>query len=782
MGDLTMNPADSGVQSLSPRIARLRETAMAKNGSFVEDFNPYVRDVAVWRALQPGRSRVQVRAATLREVVALSPIVIPPDWSLAGEHLFVGWCTFGAWRKDSEEVATKYLDALGVAENERLAVAEAVGKWYPANQMPVETGAVGKQASNIEIGWANKDGAINANGWMENHSVRDFAKVLRMGFAGIRAEVDALLQAAEMSDPGFPQKENFWLAAQDICDAGILLGRRYADKAVELARATSDPAEKRRLEQMAEVCKRVPAEGAQTFFEAVQSLWFAHILTCGEDNINANSIGRFDQMLWPYYRADLEAGRLTRGEAVEIMQEYACKMYLDYDVQAIVLGGVDASGHQAANDLTYVILDATEGVEFIRDLSLRVSRATSPALIHRAAELIVRGGGIPFIFNDDCFVSAIADRGIALEDARDYAPIGCIELTIPGKANPHAVSGWFNAAKCLELALFDGQDPRTGKVLGARTGLLADHVDFESFYRAYLTQINQMARLLVYHCNRGELAQRERGPLPCWSVLTDDCIQRGRDITNGGAKYNYHSIAFMGSANVADSLVAVKRLIFDEKKVAATALLDSLKANFEGHESLRALLLNGAPKYGNDIEEVDKLAGRVCNDFITVMDGMRSPLNGHYVVHLFTWRLNIEFGRCVGATPDGRHAGDPLAYSLSAHQGRDIKGVTAMLRSLAHLPHNRAGGASAAIIDLDSGVVSGPSGADMVAQLITGAIAMGVGQLQFNVTSVERLRQAQADPERYGNIAVRVAGYSQMFKLIDKDLQEHLIARTKHTR
>jgi formate C-acetyltransferase len=192
------------------------------------------------------------------------------------------------------------------------------------------------------------------------------------------------------------------------------------------------------------------------------------------------------------------------------------------------------------------------------------------------------------------------------------------------------------------------------------------------------------------------------------------------------------------------------------------------------------LLLHRAPKYGNDVEEVDRLAARVCNEFIDLMDRMRSPLDGRYVVHLFTWRLNIEFGRAVGATPDGRRAGEPLAYSLSAHQGRDLKGVTAMLRSLSQLPHDRAGGASAAIVDLDSGFVAGAPGANLIAQLIASAIEMGVGQLQFNVTSVDRLRQAQADPERYGNIPVRVAGYSQMFKLLTPDLQEHVIARTKH--
>jgi formate C-acetyltransferase len=215
---------------------------------------------------------------------------------------------------------------------------------------------------------------------MENHSVRDFAKVLRLGFKGIRAEIEALLESANIADADFPQKENFWLAALEVCDAGVLLGRLYAKKAVELARTVTGPADKRRLEQMAKTCERVPAEGARTFFEAVQALWFAHILTCGEDGINANSIGRLDQILWPYYEADLKTGRITRADALTIMDEFACKMYLDYDVQAIVLGGVDTAGRDAVNELTYVILDATEDAGLIRDLSIRSVSWVRPTL------------------------------------------------------------------------------------------------------------------------------------------------------------------------------------------------------------------------------------------------------------------------------------------------------------------------------------------------------------------------------------------------------------------
>jgi formate C-acetyltransferase len=524
----------------------------------------------------------------------------------------------------------------------------------------------------------------------------------------------------------------------------------------------------------------VPAEGARTFFEAVQSLWLAHIHTCGEDLINANSIGRLDQILYPWYKADREAGQLTPEEALAIMEELACKLYLDYDVQAIVLGGVDREGNDAVNDLSYLILDATRDVAFARDVSVRLHTPSPPAFVTRAAELILRGGGIPFIFNDDCFIPALHTHGIALEDARDYAPIGCIELTIPGRANPHAVSGWFCSTKCLELALFNGQDPRTGKQLGPQTGALQDFAAFADLWDAYCAQVAFFAQRMVYHCNRGELAQRERGPLPCWSTLTDDCIARGRDITDGGAVYNYHAICFLGTANTADSMMAVKQLVFEERKVSPEALLTALRCDFEGHEPLRQMLLKRAPKYGNDNPGVDALARQIDEHFIALMDPMRSPLNGRYVVHLFSFRCNLDFGKAVGATPDGRRAEEPLAYSLSAQQGRDEKGITAMLNSLAQMPHHRAAGASAAIVEIDPALVEGEAGVQRMADLITSAMAMGVGQLQWNVTTVERLKKAQADPEKYGNIVVRVAGYSQMFKLIDKELQDHIIARTKH--
>ncbi len=750
-------------------------------GSWVPDANPFTRTAALLRAWRPGMSVGEVRAATLLELVRLSEVRIFPDWRLAGEH-FTGHRFVSPDDPAFTDRQARWKE-LEIAPADFPAVRDLLRRWHEATR--------GRTFSDIGLPAhdrgpdqtsAHGQRVYTAIGWIENHSIRDYPKLLRVGFAGLREELLAARAALEVSDPEYARSEAFWNAGLLVCEAGCLLGERYAEEARRLALRASCGEERRRLERMAEACARVPARGARNLFEAVQSLWLGHVLSCGEDGINANSIGRLDQMLQPWYAADLAAGRITRGDAVELMQEFACKLYQDYDVQAITLAGRDAAGADLANDMTGIILEATEGLGFVRDLSVRLHAQSPPRLLSQCARMIARGGGIPFLFNDDCFIPALIDHGISADDVGDYAPIGCVELTIPGKANPHAVSGWFHLAKCLELALFDGVDPRTGERIGPATGEFGRCASFEDFYAAYRKQVEFFAQRMVYHVNRGELAQREGGPLPCWSVLTNDCIRRGRDITDGGARYLYHSICVLGIPNTADCLEALRTLVFQQGKVTPAELLTALRDDFQGHESLRQMLLRGAPKYGNGCPEVDALAADAAAHFIDLMDAARSPLGGRFVVHLFSFILNIGFGRGLGATPDGRRAGEPIAYSLSAQQGRDEEGVSALLSSLARLPHGRAAGGTAAIIDLDPAMVAGAEGVERLVSLLRAAIRMRVGQMQFNVVTAERLRQARQDPERYGNIPVRVAGYSQVFRLLTPELQEHIIARTKHRR
>lgn len=772
---------------ISDRIRRLRDDVMSRPsiypervnigcGAWVPEANPLTRNVALWRAWRPGMSVGEARAAILLELVRLTEILVEPDWFLAG-HQMAGMFFHdgGLSSENPEQVALA--SRLGVSPTEMEDMSRRLREWRS-----LRPNKVGQAAFEPGLERTNSCGTAvyEGRGWMENHSVRDFAKVLRIGFEGIRDEVRAAREAVALGSPERAVGEAFWNAALLVCQAGCLLGERYAERARELLSVCTDESEAARLRLIAETCRQVPARGARTLFEATQSLWLAHVLSCGEDGINANSIGRLDQILQPFYEADIAAGRTSREEAVELMQELACKLYLPYDVQAITLAGRRPDGSDGANEMTEIILEASRDLEIIRDLSVRVNRDTPRAIIERCAEMISRGGGIPFLFNDECFIPAMHERGIALEDARNYAPIGCIELTVPGRTNPHAVSGCFSAIKCLELTLFGGIDPVSGEAIGPATGDLTELNSYGDLWQAYRRQVEFFAERMVYLCNRGELRQQECGPLPCLSTLTDDCIRRGRDITDGGSVYNYHSICLLGTANTADSLCAIRRLVFEEKSLSPKRLLEALRNNFRDEEALRRQLLNDVPKYGNDCDEVDDIATAVANHFIDITDGFRSPLNGHYVVHLFSFLWNISYGKGLGATPDGRRAGEPIAYSLSAQQGRDEKGATAMLRSLAKLPHNRSAGATAAIVDLDPKLVSGTVGQKRLADLLESAFRMGVGQLQINVTTTERLRQAQEDPEKYGNIPVRVAGYSQLFRLLNRDLQELVIARTKH--
>ena len=767
-------------EAVSARISRLKERAIERGNK--TEGRPGARAVALMqaRSQHPRASWAEYRAYTHLAFVRLNRATISEDEELVGTHLFnsdsqaLDW---GDWGPESEiQLARTDFTAKTKEQLRQFLPRYAAWKETPLS-------GVGEDPRDVRVqGGVWDAGCTILSGWTANHSIRDFAKALRIGFDGIRREITAEIAASQPWDADHVPRIHNWRAMVAICDAGCELGKIYEKTAEALAAAASDSHERYRLQRIAETCRQVPARGARTLREATQALWFAHVLSCGEDRINANSIGRLDSILEPYYQADMRAGCIDREEAIELMQELACKLYLDYDVQQICLGGQSADGADASNEMTHIILEATERLDFIRCISVRLHKNTPDPLIKRVARMAAAGGGIPFFFNDEAIIPALTRRGIALDDARNYAPIGCVEITVPGKATPHAVSGWLNAAGCLELALFNGRDPKSGEQLGPETGCLTDFRDFESLLQAYRRQVEYFARLMVYGCNRGELMQRERGPMPCWSVMTDDCIARGRDINDGGAVYHYHSVCFVGTANVADSLATLKRLLFEEKSVDGAELLSSLKQNFDGAESLREKLLHSTPGYGNDIPEVDELASMICREFIELMDGFRSPLGGRYFVHLFSFLFNVLFGKRTGALPCGRRSEEPLAYSLSAHQGRDVRGITALMNSMSRIPHDMAAGSSAAIIEIDPVVVRGEEGLKRMEQILRTTVNLGIGQIQFNVVTAEQMKQAQNEPEKYGNLKVRVAGYSAKFSTIARDLQDHLIARTKHMR
>ncbi|HOM72174.1 MAG TPA: pyruvate formate lyase family protein, partial [Armatimonadota bacterium] len=533
--------------------------------------------------------------------------------------------------------------------------------------------------------------------------------------------------------------------------------------------------------RIADICERVPAQPARTFREAVQSLWFAHILTIWEDGINANGIGRIDQFLWPYLEKDLAEGIISMNEAAEVLASLWIKLYRPYDVQQMMIGGQKQDGSDATNPLSYLVLDVTEGLGFIRCLSARLHKKTPRDFISRCVDLVAKGGGIPFFFNDEALIPALVSRGIPLEDARGYAAIGCIEITIPGKANPHAVSHWINLPKCLELAINDGCDILDGAQVGPKTSTLADFNSVDDVLAAYTKQLEYFTELAVYGSNAFSMAHRSQFRLPYLSLLTDDCVTRGLDIIEGGARYDYHSSAAMGIPNVADSLAALHSAVFTDKIISPEDMLATLRDNFKDKEDLRLFLKNRIPKYGNDEPLPDGFAAEIARQYCDLLATHKTLGGGTFFCHLFTFTLMLSCGKLVGASPEGRLAGDPLAYSVSPVQGRDRKGLTAAIKSLAKIPHHLAAASSSAILEADPTLLEEPSREAFVDLMIT-AIDLGVGQLQFNVVNAETLKAAQNDPEAYQNLCVRVSGFSQQFCLLDREMQDHIIARTKHTR
>lgn len=629
-----------------------------------------------------------------------------------------------------------------------------------------------------EYSEAFAEGVICAQGTSENHTVVGFEKVLRLGFSGISAEIAKMQGALDAGDPSTIQKKLLLECAKDVADSACLLGRRYREKAEEQLRDCLCGERRQELEKLTSVLANVPERPAETFREAVQSLWFAHIVNTWEDGINANSLGRLDQILYPYYKRDRELGRLDDDEALELICCLWIKLYREYDVQQAMLGGLTPQGGDGTNELTYLMLDATDALDFIRCLSVRLHKGSPMKLIRRSLEIVGKGRGIPFFFNDDILVPALAGSGVALEDARDYAAIGCVEITIPGRANPHAVSNRVNLLKCLELALNDGVSIVTGLQVGPRTGRIEEMTSLDDVIAAYSRQVEYFTGLACAESNRLELESSLSSPMPYKSMLTEGCLESGRDFNGGGAKYNYHESMPMGIPNVADSLAALEKLVFIEKRHTLAEAVGYLKENFPD-EGIRLEFLNRAPKYGNDDDSVDRYAVMAMRHFHDVIK-KRKSLNGQgFFMQPFTFLWLMEAGESTAATPDGRRLGENIAYSVSPMQGRDCAGLTAVFNSIAKLPAGLAAGSTSAIIEIDPALFEG-NRIDLLTAMLRTAVEKGVGQVQFNVTNAETLQKAQAEPDKYRNLAVRVSGFSQRFCLLDRRLQDHIIARTKH--
>ncbi len=621
--------------------------------------------------------------------------------------------------------------------------------------------------------------------------------IYRKGLLDLKAEIAAARALLEGSDEPDAAVRLVQLEAMDVAaDALILFARRHAELARERATVAADPVRRGDLERIAAVCERVPAHPPRDFWEALQAYWFCHLGVITELNgWDAYNPGHLDQHLEPFYQRGLADGSLTRENAAELLGCLWVKFnnhpappkvgvtaaesgtYTDF--ANINLGGLRRDGSDAVSDVTYLILEVIDDLHLLQPSNnIQLARANPERFVEAAARVIRKGYGFPSVFNADAVVAELVRQGKSVEDAREGGTSGCVEAGAFGR-EAYILTGYFNLPKLLELALHDGRDPRTGEQLGPRTGVPTELATLEDVFAAWQRQVEHFVEVKVNGNEVFEAAYAEEMPAPFLSLLTEDCIANGRDYNAGGARYNTSYIQGVGIGTLTDCLAAIRHAVLETRRLDLPALVAALDADFDGHEALRRSLVNRAPKYGNDDDRADELMRRAFEVFYRAVEGRPNLRGGSYHVDMLPTTCHVYFGSVTGATPDGRRAGAPLSEGISPVQGADRNGPTAVLRSAAKMDHLRTGG-TLLNLKFTPQVLEGEAGLRLLGALVRGYFALDAHHVQFNVVSAETLRRAQVHPEAHRDLIVRVAGYSDYFCDIARDLQDEIIRRTEH--
>ena len=628
------------------------------------------------------------------------------------------------------------------------------------------------------------------------HTVLD-DKIYKKGFLGFKKDIETSIKNLDSSnDPEAPKKREE-LRAMEICaDALIMYAERHAQKARELSKKEMNPERRKELERIAENCSHVPARSPRDFWEALQYYWFVHLGVIIEFNTwDSFNPGRLDQHLYPFYKKGLEDGTLTLEKAKELLQAFWIKFnnqpappkvgvtaeesatYTDFAL--INTGGIKSDGSDAVNELSYLILDVVEEMRILQPSSMvQISKKTPDTFLKRALKIIKTGFGQPSVFNTDAIVQELVRQGKSLEDARNGGASGCVETGAFGKEN-YNLTGYFNLNKVFEITLNNGVDPRIGKEIGLKTGDPSSFKSFEDLFEAFKKQLIYFVDIKVKGNNIIERLYAEYLPSPFLSLLIDDCIARGKDYHDGGARYNTSYIMGVGLGTMTDVLASVKYNVFDEKRVRMQDLMKALKHNFDADEPLRQRFLNKTPKYGNDDDYADEVMKSIFEAYYGAVRGRPNTKGGFYEINLLPTTVHIYFGKVIGATPDGRKAAEPLSEGISPVQGADRKGPTAVVKSASKMDHVRTGG-TLLNQKFTPHLLADEDGIEKLAHLIRSYFKLNGHHIQLNVVSADTLREAQKYPEKYRDLIVRVAGYSDYFVDVAVDLQNEIIKRTEH--
>jgi len=628
------------------------------------------------------------------------------------------------------------------------------------------------------------------------HTVLD-DKIYNRGLRDFQADIDVSLASLDFeADTEAHDKREALRAMRISCDALIRFAERHAELAEERAGTESDPAELEILRKIADTCRHVPANAPRDFHEALQYYWFCHLGVITELNgWDAFNPGHLDQHLRPFYESGLADGSLSRESAKELLEAFFIKFnnhpappkvgvtaaesgtYTDF--ANINIGGLLADGSDGSNEVSHILLEIVDEMHLLQpSTNVQVARETPDEVLAHALRVIRKGYGFPSLFNADAAVAEQLRQGKTIEDARAGGCSGCVEVGAFGK-EAYILTGYFNLVKVLELALHDGLDPRTGLQLGPRTGDPAGFGGFEDLFAAFERQLSHFVDVKIAGNEIIARLYAREMPAPFLSVLIDDCIVNGRDYNAGGARYNNRFIQAVGIGTITDSLAAIRKVVFEDRRLTLPELLSVMRVDYEGHEALRQRLLHRMPKYGNDDDAADDVMRRVFEAAFRCIDGRPTAIGGAYRLEMLPTTSHVYFGSVTGATPDGRRAGLPLSEGISPVQGADRKGPTAVFRSAAKMDHIRTGG-TLLNMKFTPSLIAGDEGIAALGHLVRGYFQMDGHHVQFNVVDASTLRAAQADPDAHRDLIVRVAGYSDYFCDLSEALQAEIIERTEH--
>ncbi|MDO4602398.1 MAG: glycyl radical protein [Eubacteriales bacterium] len=786
------------------------------------------------------------RAKAFAHILRHIPIIIREDELIVGSSTLAprGCQTYPEfsyqWLEDElDTVETRSADPFYIAEETKQELREIHKYWKGKTTSELALSYMAPEAVRAIEHNIFTPGNYFYNG--VGHVTVKYEEVLAIGYEGIIKKAEQELSECNVGDGDYAERSHFLQAVILSCRAVIEYAQRYSVLAQEMAERCTDAARKQELLMISKNCSRVPAKGAQNFYEACQSFWFVQQLIQLESSGHSISPGRFDQYMYPYYKKDMENGNISREFAQELMDCIWVKLndlnkcrdavsaegFAGYSLfQNLIAGGQNKEGEDVTNDLSFMCIQASMHVRLPQpSLSVRVWNGSPHEFLIKAAELTRTGIGLPAYYNDEVIIPSLQNRGLSLEDAREYNIIGCVEPQKAGKTEGWHDAAFFNMCRPLELVFANGEDK--GEMVGIPTGEVTEMSSFEEFYNAYKKQMEYCISLLVNADNAIDVAHAKRCPLPFLSCMVDDCLKRGKTVQEGGAVYNFTGPQGFGIANMADSLFAVRKLVYEEKKVTMEEMKEALAWNFgkgldqqaisdtaeavlrkmkaagqkieedtvssilkavmnsqPGEEKMRRYeeihnMIEEVPKFGNDIPEVDYFARDVAYTYTKPLQNYKNPRGGQFQAGLYPVSANVPLGGQTGATPDGRYAHTPVADGVSPSAGKDVNGPTAAATSVSRLDHFIVSNGTLFNQKFHPSALSGREGLEKFVALIRSYFDQKGMHMQFNVVDRDTLLDAQKYPEKYKHLVVRVAGYSALFTTLSRSLQDDIIRRTE---